>query len=78
MLALGLHMHAPEHLSFVTDGLQLRSDISAAIVGGNELGPAIFPSGFTLYIVRQREDRMWDGSSISIRRVRTRRLVIRG
>ena len=52
MLALGSHMHAPERLSFVTDGVQLRSDVSAAIVGGNELGPAIFPSGFTLYTVR--------------------------
>jgi hypothetical protein len=45
-------MHAPERLSFVTDGTQLRSEVSAAIVGGNELGPAIFPSGFTLYTVR--------------------------
>jgi hypothetical protein len=52
VLALGSHMHAPERLSFVTDGVQLRSEISAAIVGGNELGPAIFPSGFTLYTVR--------------------------
>lgn len=51
VLALGSHMHAPERLSFVTDGVQLRSEISAAIVGGNELGPAIFPSGFTLYTV---------------------------
>lgn len=51
VLALGSHMHAPERLSFVTDGTQLRSDVSAAIVGGNELGPAIFPSGFTVYTV---------------------------
>jgi len=52
VLALGSHMHAPERLSFLSDGIQLRSDISAAIVGGNELGPAIFPSGFSLYTVR--------------------------
>jgi hypothetical protein len=52
VLALGSHMHAPERLSFVTDGVQLRFEVSAAIVGGNELGPAIFPSGFTLYTVR--------------------------
>ena len=52
VLALGSHMHAPERLSFVTDGVQIRSEISAAIVGGNELGPAVFLSGFTLYTVR--------------------------
>jgi hypothetical protein len=52
VLALGSHMHAPERVSFLSDGIQLRSDVSAAIVGGNELGPAIFPSGFTLYTVR--------------------------
>ena len=52
VLALGSHMHAAERLSFVTDGVQLRSEISAAIVGGNDLGAATFPSGFTLYTVR--------------------------
>src|SRR3954469_5506913 len=35
VLALGSHMHAPEHSSFVSAGVQLRSDVSAAIVGGN-------------------------------------------
>jgi hypothetical protein len=35
----------------VSDGVQLRSDVSAAIVGGQELGPVIIPSGFTLYTV---------------------------
>lgn len=45
-------MHAPEHVSFVTDGVQLRSDVSAAIVGGQEVGPVIIPSGFTVYGVR--------------------------
>jgi Calcineurin-like phosphoesterase len=52
VLALGSHMHAPERSSFVTDGIQLRSEISAAIVGGQEVGPVIIPSGFTLYTVR--------------------------
>jgi Icc protein len=52
VLALGSHMHAPERVSFASDGIQLRSDVSAAIVGGNELGPVIFPSGFTVYTVR--------------------------
>jgi hypothetical protein len=44
-------MHAPEHVSFVSDGVPLLSDVSAAIVGGQELGPVIIPSGFTLYTV---------------------------
>jgi len=52
ILALGSHMHAPEHVSFVSDGVQLRSDVSAAIVGGQEVGAVIIPSGFTLYTVR--------------------------
>ncbi|HEY2852751.1 MAG TPA: metallophosphoesterase [Gemmatimonadaceae bacterium] len=51
VLALGSHMHAPEHSSFVSDGVQVRSDVSAAIVGGQEVGPVIIPSGFTLYRV---------------------------
>jgi hypothetical protein len=51
VLALGSHMHAPEHVSFVSDGVPLLSDVSAAIVGGQELGPVIIPSGFTLYTV---------------------------
>lgn len=52
VLALGSHMHAAEHASFVSDGLALRSDVSAAIVGGNEFSGVTFPSGFTLYSVR--------------------------
>lgn len=51
-LALGSHMHSAERVSFVSDGVQLRSEVSAAIVGGNEVGPLILPSGFTLYTVR--------------------------
>jgi hypothetical protein len=52
VLALGSHMHAPERSSFITDGVQLRSEVSAAIVGGQEVGPLAIPSGFTLYTVR--------------------------
>jgi len=52
VLALGSHLHAPERSSFVSDGVQLRSEVSAAIVGGQDLGPVIIPSGFTLYTVR--------------------------
>ena len=51
VLALGSHMHAPEHASFVSDGVQVRSDVSAAIVGGQAVGPVVIPSGFTLYTV---------------------------
>ncbi|MEO8622249.1 MAG: metallophosphoesterase [bacterium] len=52
IVALGSHMHAPEQVSFVTGGTPLRSDVSAAIVGGNEFASVIFPSGFTLYTIR--------------------------
>ena len=56
VLALGSHNHAPERLSYMTDeGVMLRSDISAAIVGGNDLGSVKVPSGFTLYTVRNGE-----------------------
>jgi hypothetical protein len=52
VLALGAHMHAPERLDFMTDGMQVRFGVSAAIVGGNTIGDIIFPSGFTVYTVR--------------------------
>ncbi len=52
VLALGSHMHAPERVSYMSDGLELRSDVSAAIVGGNEFSGVTFPSGFTVYGVR--------------------------
>ena len=55
VLALGSHMHAPERSSFVSDGVQLRSEVSAAIVGGQEVGPVIIPSGFTVYTVHDGE-----------------------
>jgi 3',5'-cyclic AMP phosphodiesterase CpdA len=52
VLALGAHMHAPEQLVFLTDGMRVRYEVSAAIVGGTSMGPVIVPSGFTLYTVR--------------------------
>jgi hypothetical protein len=55
VLALGSHMHAAERVMFVTDKMTLRAEISAAIVGGNDLGPVAFPSGFSLYTVRNGE-----------------------
>lgn len=53
VLALGSHMHSAERVSFVSDGVQLRSEVSAAIVGASEVGPLTLPSGLTLYTVRE-------------------------
>ncbi|HEX4681176.1 MAG TPA: metallophosphoesterase [Gemmatimonadaceae bacterium] len=55
VLALGSHMHAPERLEFLSDGMRVRFEISAAIVGGNTVGPMTLPSGFTVYTVRNGE-----------------------
>lgn len=52
VLALGSHNHVAERLSLVTDGVSVRSAISAAIVGGQQVGPLLVPSGFTVYTVR--------------------------
>ena len=52
VLALGSHMHAPERLEFLSDSMRVRFEISAAIVGGNTVGPMTLPSGFTVYTVR--------------------------
>ncbi|MEO7456122.1 MAG: metallophosphoesterase [Gemmatimonadaceae bacterium] len=52
VLSLNSHMHAPEHVTFITAGTPIRSDVSAAIVGGNEFAATVFPSGFSLYTVR--------------------------
>ncbi len=55
VLALGSHMHAAEHVSYMSDGLELRSDVSAAIVGGNEF------SGVTCGWMRAlRAGALWD------------------
>jgi hypothetical protein len=55
VLALGSHMHEPERLEFVSDSMRVRFEISAAIVGGNVVGPMTLPSGFTVYTVRNGE-----------------------
>jgi hypothetical protein len=52
VLALGSHMHAPERLEFLSDSMRVRFEVSAAIVGGNTVGPMTLPSGFTVYTVR--------------------------
>ena len=51
-LILGGHTHVPEKLVFQTDRGPLRFEQSAAIVGPNDYGPIITPSGFSLYTVR--------------------------
>jgi hypothetical protein len=55
VLALGSHMHAPERLTFLSDSMRVRFEVSAAIVGGNTVGPMTLPSGFTLYTVQNGE-----------------------
>jgi hypothetical protein len=55
VLALGSHMHAPERDLFVSDSMRVRFEVSAAIIGGNTVGPMTLPSGFTVYTVRNGE-----------------------
>jgi hypothetical protein len=50
-LILGAHTHVPEKLVFQTDRGPLRFEQSAAIVGPNDYGPVVTPSGFSLYSV---------------------------
>ena len=51
-LILGGHTHVAEKMVFQTDRGPLRFEQSAAIVGPNDYGPVIMPSGFSLYTVR--------------------------
>ncbi|HEV8410144.1 MAG TPA: metallophosphoesterase [Gemmatimonadaceae bacterium] len=51
-LILGGHMHVAEKLAFQTDRGPLRFETSAAIVGPNDYGPVVMPSGFSLYAVK--------------------------
>ena len=50
-LILGGHTHVAEKLVFQTDRGPLRFEQSAAIVGPNDYGPVLMPSGFSLYTV---------------------------
>ena len=50
-LILGGHMHVAEKLVFQSDRGPLRFEQSAAIVGPNDYGPVVMPSGFSLYTV---------------------------
>ena len=50
-LILGGHTHVAEKLVYRTDRGPLRFEQSAAIVGPNDYGPVLMPSGFSLYTV---------------------------
>ena len=50
-LILGGHTHVAEKVLYRTDRGLLRFEQSAAIVGPNDYGPVIMPSGFSLYTV---------------------------
>jgi hypothetical protein len=50
-LILGGHTHVPEKMLFQTDRGPLRFEQSGAIVGPNDYGPVVMPSGFSLYAV---------------------------
>jgi hypothetical protein len=54
-LALGAHIHAGERLVYEMVGRKTRFEQSAAIVGPGQVGTMTFPSGFTLYTVRNGE-----------------------
>jgi hypothetical protein len=52
VLALGGHVHAGERLEYEIDGVRTRFHQSAAIVGPSGGGGLRFPSGITVYTVR--------------------------
>jgi hypothetical protein len=52
VLALGGHIHAGEHITFEVNGAKIPFNQTAAIVGRRASAGMQFPSGFTLYTVR--------------------------
>jgi predicted MPP superfamily phosphohydrolase len=52
VLALAGHLHAGEHIEYEVDGLRTRFNQVPAIVASTEGAGMQFPSGFTLYTVR--------------------------
>ena len=50
-LLLGGHTHVPEKIVYQTSRGPLRFEQSGAIVGPNDYGPVVMPSGFSLYTV---------------------------
>jgi hypothetical protein len=55
VLALGGHVHAGERLEYEIDGVRTRFHQSAAIVAPSNAGGLRFPSGVTVYTVRNGE-----------------------
>ncbi|HTE43920.1 MAG TPA: metallophosphoesterase [Gemmatimonadaceae bacterium] len=55
VLALGGHIHAVEHLEFEAEGMRTRFNQSSAIVAPTDVAGVRFPSGITLYTVRNGE-----------------------
>ena len=52
VLALGAHVHASEKIALEIGGVKTRFEQSPAVVGPSQVGPLTFPSGFTLYTIR--------------------------
>jgi hypothetical protein len=52
VLALGGHFHAAEQVVYEIDGQRTRFNLAAAIVGPSNSAGLHFPSGITLYTVR--------------------------
>ncbi|MFN7942296.1 MAG: metallophosphoesterase [Thermoanaerobaculia bacterium] len=63
-IALGGHMHAAESLTLQTSDGPLRIHQTAAVVGPNEGGGVHFPSGVTLY--RVRDGRVDEGTFVPL------------
>lgn len=54
VLALGGHIHAGERIEYEVNGLRTRFNQAPAIIGPRSSAGMQFPSGFTLYTVRNR------------------------
>jgi hypothetical protein len=52
VLALGAHIHVRESVGYTVDGAATRFEQSAAVIGPTRMGDLTFPSGVTLYTVR--------------------------
>ena len=52
VLALGGHLHAAEKTFFEIEGVQTRFELTAAVIGPSSAAGLRWPSGFTLYTVR--------------------------
>jgi predicted MPP superfamily phosphohydrolase len=64
VLALGGHIHAGEHIEYEADNIRTMFNQAPAIVGPRTSAGVQFPSGFTLYTVR---DGVLDGGRVLLR-----------